>query len=1619
MKRESAKRMSFGATPKINEEIVRVLTEAGRPLLVSEIVVKVRAVGSSVEVENEVKRCLHGPLSGFVTQDDHYRWRLARIPNIDVTPSRSQSQHAPSADQGAPLPTVAPADLARANTALEGWKKDLLDYSRRNKVLFFDSSRRTRLRLLTPDPDLVYEGLVLREKSFSFASPATGDIDAAELEEDVSGVALDEARGDIVVDYTTGSAPDVRSLQKKLYRLRSDARTVINEQGINTLHLSLGVLRWRETDQAMTWVTSPLILVPVTLNHEKNKPYRLGGFEGDVVVNPALIQKLRHDFTVELPSFDDFDGFGESPDVSGFLDLVGETVRQRGWNVAPEMWLSHFSFEKIVMYEDLSADGIAELAAAHPVLSALMQISDLSPPETDLELIRASHEASSGYPVVDADSSQLDVLTRAQSGQSLVVQGPPGTGKSQTIVNLIAQFIREEKSVLFVSEKRAALEVVHRRLREVGLSDLCLELHSHKANKREVVKDLFFAMKASLAPPVTVDTRGFEERRQLREKLDAYVRELHIPRGAGGKSAFRVHGQLAKLGEAPVVQAALPVLDPLDLDTPDESRLLGRVHQVVVAGLWDSAPYHPWRGAVFVDPPFVVRGTLEPSLQSLAASLDDLDVSLNSFAGSIGETGVVTLNDVSMFDRRLELLRACPEGIRAAWLTAGASTYEGMQGVTRKAFALADEAEALETSLAAVELERLREHEAAVTRLNEAYLTRYTSLFSRLSGLYRSDKRLLREITGRKLRYQDALDGLKIASHFHDRSRTLAELRSNLNMAIGLAEPPVSDERRKMALRLDWATQMRSTFASGECDQTQAERLAASSESVRETASRSKDAIARAMEGIGSALASIEASFPSGLDGISLGDVPLPELSARASSWLSSLDLIQEWATYFNADDDCRRNGLGPFLDRARREGLAAENLEPAIRRSIATQWITAAYREAPALAGFSAVTHEEVRRRFAELDRDLVLEARKAVLRGANQRQALVRDAAEFQDLSGGRHRHVPDRKARDEYQLIAREHEKKRRHLPLRRLLPQVPRIVSAVKPCLLMSPLSVASYLPRSDFRFDVVIFDEASQVRPADAIGSILRGGQVVVFGDKKQMPPTSFFDRQLEDEDDEENEDVVLDSRAFESILDVCGTVLPSSALRWHYRSRDERLIAFSNRRFYSEQPLFTFPTPDMDGDTGVRFRLVADGLYARGGSKTNLIEAREVADLVLHHFETRGFERSLGVIALSINQRDAIELEIRRAIQERPELEVFMSETGPEPFFVKNLETVQGDERDSIVLSLGYGPSEPGGLPALFFGPVNKVGGERRLNVAITRAKYELTLVSSMRPEHLDRAHDLRNEGPKVLADYVEYVYRGGAFAEDLQPGQGSPESDFEEAVWAALASRHLRVDAQVGSSGYRIDLAVRHPDAPSRYILAIECDGAGYHSSAHARDRDRLREEVLQSQGWNIERIWSYDWIQYPEKVLDRIEARIEALRASEETGLRVLTPLVREPVGPVIPVVEPHEVQITPSLPVPFIEEQKGALVSERLRLDRQLESLRAQDPSARQSDKGFAEIEVTRTLGQRQRQVNDALVRIEAGVYGVCARCGNGIEIERLEAVPSTTLCRSCSSLSAESE
>ena len=591
------------------------------------------------------------------------------------------------------------------------------------------------------------------------------------------------------------------------------------------------------------------------------------------------------------------------------------------------------------------------------------------------------------------------------------------------------------------------------------------------------------------------------------------------------------------------------------------------------------------------------------------------------------------------------------------------------------------------------------------------------------------------------------------------------------------------------------------------------------------------------------------------------GRVPFAELQARFAVWLQRPEDLSPWVAYWTRAKLMRRQGLAPLVERLEHGDIEAKAGSIAFDYVYLCQVFREAARLVPELARFDGEQHSRYIEEFRLLDRDRLALARYRVLAAHHERLPPVTGAV---GATG----------------IVRSELERKRGHRTIRRLLKDAGSVVQAIKPVFMMSPLSVAQFLEPGAVEFDLLVIDEASQVQPVDALGAIARCRQIVVVGDSRQLPPTRFFQRITTDAPDtEESEDTnSAAARDVESILGLCrARGMPERMLRWHYRSRHHSLIAVSNQEFYNNQ-LFIVPSPwPVASGLGLRFHHVTEGVFDRGGSSTNAVEAHTVARAVIQH--ARDFpHQSLGVAAFGLKQQQAILDELELLRRENPDTEPFFNVHATEPFFVKNLETVQGDERDVVFISVGYGRDRSGNL-IMAFGPLGAEGGERRLNVLISRAKFRCEVFSSITASDIDLAR-AAGRGVGALKSFLAFAQNGQL---TLPSATGhAVDAPFEESVRRAVESLGYEVHLNVGLAGIFIDLAVVDPAEARGYVLGIECDGTGYQASRSARDRDRLRQAVLEEHGWHLHRVWSVDWFQSPAEQLKRIAEAIEKARAA-----------------------------------------------------------------------------------------------------------------------------------------
>jgi very-short-patch-repair endonuclease len=1210
------------------------------------------------------------------------------------------------------------------------WIDALTDLGGRNTLLYYKDRRTGTLDLAQADPDALASFL------------RTGSIRLTRLFRDV------DARADAI-----------RRVQV-IYR---KARELLEERGIRAAYLASGIAHW---DELFLEPAAPVLLRGLAITPTRARHDDFDLTLDDTEVNPVLLHKLASVFgaaTEELA--DEPAGL-----VADRLISAAAAAEVPGFKIADRVVIGTFTYAKLPMVRDLQAAGdllgdsdIIAAISGDPEAQELLgtddgpagprAAADEPPPASD-DLADAPED---DFSVLDADSSQRSAIDSVLAGRSLVIHGPPGTGKSQTIANLIAALVARGRKVLFVAEKRAAIDAVLSRLKGVGLAGMVLDIHEGTRDRMRIAHDLGDALdEAQRADQPDVG----DLHRRLRDRqrrLGGHAAALHRRHEPWGVTPFQV--QSALLGIDDEARTTIRLAGPERIDRQLADQIRDELREFAhLGGLRLGPQSTPWFGAAL--------GTADQAREAC-----DLAVRLST-----------------------HLLPVLAHA-------AGRASEE-------------------------VGLAPPRSYAECVGRI-------------RLLAAVRQTRQVLDPAVY-------AADPARLAAAAGDgRGLGLRERRALRRQAAALARGGPEVSREALALAL--------AEAAGQLAQWQE--------------ARADDGLPRLPAGfdeLALAAADCDRQLSAMRAFVRLPADPEAELAALAADQDTAWKLPRLYALGTHFDD----LGLGPLLDELARRQAGPD----------------------AAAAAFDHAWYSSV------LDQIRVRDPEYAAYRG----DALDEIAGEFrvhdvQHLAANqaRVRRVwADRlhAAQDQHPLQARVIRKqaalRRRHLPLRRLLDQADDVLFALKPCWAMSPLMVSQVLPATRL-FDVVIFDEASQIVPADAIPSIMRAHQVVVAGDDRQLPPTNFF-RQFLDEGDEPGDDESLVSfgAGFESVLDALRPLLPTAALAWHYRSRDERLVAFSNARIYGGA-LTTFPGV-FRGDC-LRHVVVAQG-PERGQEVSVTAEVHEVVKLIMEHARARPGE-SLGVIALGVRHAERIDAAVRAALAADPELaglEGYFAEDRAEPFFVKNLERVQGDERDAIILSIGYG-KHPDGRMRYQWGPLLRDGGERRLNVAATRAKHRLTLVSSFSASDVDPDR-VTKAGARLLADYLEYASSGGTAA----PASGGTElNPFEADVRDRLAASGITVVPQYGVGGYRVDFAAAHPADAARMVLAIEADGASYSGSGSVRDRDRLRGEHLQRLGWSFQRLWSTNWFQDPQAEVTKLqEAYRRAVAATDPEAARPAPP-------------------------------------------------------------------------------------------------------------------------------
>ncbi|MFP4441066.1 MAG: DUF4011 domain-containing protein [Chloroflexaceae bacterium] len=1417
--------------------------------------------------------------------------------------------------------------MSTTQQQLEAWQATLFDLSPRNRLLHCRFARPGEpaggdlaVRLLSPTPGDLFDRLVRQRQQLPWATGAADELLAAgELPAAMSGNSLEPdlpmtgtpAPADILV-----SELDPDELAYTLADLRGRERTARSEHGIDVLCVALGFLRWIDPHLPEQPLRSPLLLLPVELRYDTpDSEYALRLRDDQIRVNPLLAHQLLWAYGLMLP---DLPENSAALEPERFFDQVaGLVFDYTGWQVLSDAALGLFAFQQMLLYQDL------QYAAAQPVPHPLLALlAGEAPPPTLPEAVPPDTlDPAECYQILAADAEQQAAIAAARAGADFVLQGPPGTGKSQTIANIIATCLADGRRVLFVSEKQAALQEVYARLQQAGLADFCLALYGATAGRSALLETL-----TALTDPPELPPEGdfpYAEFAATRDQLNAYAQALHTPPGPLGLTAYTVYARLAGLQDAPTCDIAV---DDATAYTPEQMEEINALLRQLDSrrALLETLPGNPWYGCAVTVGSFSERGRIRNDLRTLSLAIRDLPLAAARIADQLGLPAPTSLSETRALVHLIELLRA-PHAL-SLWLDKDLTYVQYLQ------FDIAD-ARQRYTSMADLEAQIRQRYTIGATEsksdgpatatppenTNDQPVTTEevngqsvnpiapeTRLTPEKSGLqldpeghmlerfeqrYRGWTRLLRPgyyrdmaalrarlRPRRPLTYSRALADLRLVGALRAAQQHLEEIIPGLVVRSG---------RFFAGRRTDWENY------EAACEWTlhvlmlpfphplpeQLRRLADLPPAERAALLAPAAQLSTAMTAFEGELAVFQTLFPppatltDSFAELLDEEQPLPDDAGirpakSPAILLERMTELDGWWEFCELRRRAAALGIAPYLDALSQGDPARAAPRRAFQRQFYQCWIATAHTQFPVLRDFQRDAHEALITRFRELDRAYLTATRNRLRRMLLTRRQEILSAAQYADALAD----------------LRVEAAQAPGHTSVRRLLRRLGPLLGQLTPCLLMSPLAVSQLLEPDIAPFDLVIFDEASQLRLETALGAIMRSRTLIVAGDQQQLAPTNLFAAGATG--DLYSAEEAERPEALTSLLEAAlAAGMPTLQLRRHYRSRHEALFAFANLYFYEGQ-LATVPTANPPDTYGVTFEHVPEGSYDRRGTHTNQVEAERVADLVCSHVRATP-ERSLGVVTFNQPQQQAIMQMLEQRYATDATLAPLFAETGREPFFVKDLEHVQGDARDVILISVGYG-RDPRGNLMMHFGALNQQGGERRLNVAITRAREQVCLVSSLLPEEIDLGR-ARYPGPRLLRAYLEYVQQGGT-ATLRTPRErpqavswqmlydamiSPPEEDFpriEDTLAEELARNGLQIERQVGHSDMRIDIAIADPTTPGRYLLGITSDGNDYHAAPTARDRDRLPEELLAAHGWQIWRIWSAAWLADAEAELSRI---------------------------------------------------------------------------------------------------------------------------------------------------
>lgn len=1359
------------------------------------------------------------------------------------------------------------------------WERKLLDLSLRNNLL---NLHITRNMLQLVDIDISHlEDTLSEGKSFSIMPNPNAEVlrkynsfsQPLHHSSPLFQLANDELKYNRLLTHY-----HQQDLDNILVYIHKNAKQAIEENGSSTLYLAVGLLKWFDRKTPGQARYAPVLLLPVEISRRSvNSKFTLKSREEETMINITLVEFLRQEYELNLGALKQLPTDEKGVDVAKVMGTLRRAVMQlKGWDVEEQLVLGNFSFSKLILWKDIVVhqEDLLKSDMVRSLINGKLSFTENNEPNSvnDFDTIQSQ---SMALPI-PTDVSQMEAVFTAQQGRSFILHGPPGTGKSQTITNIIADALYHGKRVLFVAAKKAALDVVQRRLDQVGLAPFTLELHSNKSKKSDVLAQLA----KSIETAKLARTADFQQEAQhldaAKKAISDYVNILHRKQHVGWS-----------------LYDSITALENYQDKKFSKNYIPENVLQQLNATLWqqwtDWLPQFQSIASLIVHPsenPLAafnlskyspsVSDEISVQTQKLLNLFSDVESKSQSLAKAMHfPYSIQTKSEWEQFvqviiaiqklpDIPLELIRYLSDKENFSMYEEWSIAFNQYQTVLKNILANYNR-NLLNSDVAATELQWKQAQQSwflpkwLQSRKIKKQLTIYRNTPFNNDGeveqlfVYNNElheiQRLLQQ--SRFASVQQALKNL-----FKEEDTDLTDIDNKAALVQQISR--LTDYWERNAL-VKW-------------DQVwQENQLQYSDDIVQKNMTEMINFVQQ------TTILDQQIKTYQALTGILFQHKEnwITETISQLHYIQTHLPHLKNWMNYVQLRKQGETLQLHWLIDAYENKLCSVESLIDYFHYTVHVSIAQRVISQHEALSLFNASLFESKIEQYKKIAKDFqYLTIQELRVKLAAQLPNTTAEAMQSSEIG-----------------ILQRAIKNRGRGISIRKLFDQIPTLLPRISPCMLMSPISVAQYFDVNTKHFDILIFDEASQLPTCEAVSALARAKQSVIVGDPKQMPPTSFFSTIKLDEENMDVEDL-------ESILDDCLSLsVPSKYLLRHYRSKHESLIAFSNVNYY-ENKLLTFPSSD-DLNRKVTYHHTK-GFYDKGKTRTNKFEADEIVQYIQSHYNNSQKRKlSVGVVTFSQTQQNLIEEKLQKLFMSDPKLEEYANESD-EPLFIKNLENVQGDERDIILFSVCYAPDEEGKM-SMNFGPLNRDGGWRRLNVAVTRARYEMHIFATLQADQIDLSRT-SSEGVAGLKAFLQFAEKGhlSVRPEDIQ--DELKKQHLSASISEKLREKGLDVKCNIGTSGYKIDIGVVHPDKPQQYILGVVIDGHYYYNAHTTNDREMVMPSVLKGLGWNIHRIWTIDWFENSDKIIDTIVEKVKHLQTQQEVKEeKIVEPVVADAFEPI----------------------------------------------------------------------------------------------------------------------